>query len=223
MIGILGSSFDPIHVGHLRVALELKQDLNLTEVRFIPSGHPPHRAVSVASDAQRLAMIKAALTGQPGFTLDDRELRRSGPSYTIDTLVSLRAELGDDIPLCLILGQDAFAKLDTWRRWLELISFAHIVVVQRPGQHTRFSDELTKLLVDKRITDPHLLTRQTAGCILNWPVTQLDIASSHIRASVAGGKSIQYLVPDAVEKMIRSEGIYLNNDWQRQEGIHIER
>jgi nicotinate-nucleotide adenylyltransferase len=223
MIGILGSSFDPIHVGHLRVAHELKQDLNFTEVRFIPSGHPPHRSVPVASDAQRLAMIKAAITDQPGFTLDDRELRRRGPSYTIDTLTSLRAELADDIPLCLIVGQDAFVKLDTWQRWLELINLAHIVVIPRPGQHMGLSDKLKKFLADRRITDPHLLTRQVVGCILNWPVTQLDIASSQIRALLTDGKSIRYLVPDAVEKIIRSEGIYLNNDQQRQEGIHIER
>ena len=222
MIGILGGSFDPVHLGHLRPALELYQDLKLSEVRFIPSGLPPHRATPTASNEQRLAMIKAAIAGHDGFTLDERELRRTGPSYTIDTLISLRTELAET-PICLIVGQDAFAKLDTWRRWRELITFAHIVIARRPGQEVVLAQDLAALLAERRIEDPRKLAQQAAGYILNWPVTQLDISSSQIRDGVARGKSIRYLVPDAVEKIISSQGLYLNNDQRGQEELNAKK
>ena len=115
MIGVLGGSFDPVHYGHLRLAIELLQDLALSEMRLIPCGVPPHRALLVASNAQRVAMLQAAIVGEQGLVVDERELRRSGPSYTVDTLTSLRSELGD-VPLCLIMGKDAFIHLHTWHR-----------------------------------------------------------------------------------------------------------
>jgi len=225
MIGILGGSFDPIHFGHLRLALELYEDLGLRQVRLIPSGLPPHRAPPFASPAQRLRMLKAALIDAPGLGIDERELARSGPSYTIDTLTSLRAELGG-VPLCLILGMDAFLSLNTWRRWHEIITLAHIIVAQRPGYDARTSKhdagilpdaELASLIAECRITSPQELANKPAGCILYWPVTQLDISSAHIRALVAAGKSPRYLVPDEVADTIKSQGIYSNDEAQAKE------
>ena len=120
MIGILGGTFDPVHYGHLRPALELLHDLRLEHVRFVPCGTPPHRPEPMANADQRLAMLTAAVGDQPGFRIDTRELRHAAPSYTYNTLTALRAEVGDT-PLCLIIGMDAFHGLDTWYRWEELI------------------------------------------------------------------------------------------------------
>lgn len=229
MIGILGGSFDPIHIGHLRLALELYEDLGLQQVRLIPSGLPPHRAPPVASPTQRLYMLKAALIDAPGLYIDERELARSGPSYTIDTLTSLRAELGG-VPLCLILGMDAFLSLNTWRRWREIITLAHIIVAQRPGYDARISKnearslpgaELASLIAERRTTNPQELANKPAGCILYWPVTQLDISSAHIRALIAAGKSPRYLVPDAVAVTIKSQGIY-SNEVPTKEAAHAK-
>lgn len=208
MIGILGGSFDPIHCGHLRVALELQQDLGLSEMRLIPCGEPPHRAPPVASGAQRLAMLKAAIQGEPGLVADERELKRAGPSYTVDTLTSLRAEMSDDVPLCLVMGKDAFLGLHTWHRWRELVDLAHIVVAERPGCDKRAAGEVAKIYSARRVEAADLLRKRPAGFILPWPVTALDISSSRIRALRATGKSARYLVPDAVMEIIQSQRIY---------------
>ena len=208
MIGILGGSFDPIHCGHLRVALELQQDLGLSEMRLIPCGEPPHRAAPVASGVQRLAMLKAAIQGEPSLVADERELKRAGPSYTVDTLTSLRAEMSDDVPLCLVMGKDAFLGLHTWHRWRELVDLAHIVVAERPGCDKRAAGEVAKIYSERRVEAAELLRKRPAGCILPWPVTALDISSSRIRALRATGKSARYLVPDAVMEIIQSQRIY---------------
>ena len=131
-IGVLGGTFDPIHYGHLRPALELLEALALAEVRFIPCRLPAHRGAPAITPEQRLELVRLATADQPGFVADDRELRRPGRSYMVDTLASLRQDLGET-PLCLILGGDAFAALHTWRRWEDLSKLAHFIVMQRPG------------------------------------------------------------------------------------------
>lgn len=230
MIGILGGSFDPIHCGHLRLALEICEGLGLQQVRLIPSGVPPHRAPPVASALQRLEMLKAAIAAEPSLCVDEREIHRSGPSYTIDTLISLRAELGNT-SLCLILGMDAFLGLDKWRRWREIIELTHIVVAHRPEcdvqagaapKNSRISAELAQFLHKHKINDVRQLADKPGGAILYWPVTQLSIASSHIRSLIAAGNSPRYLVPDAVADTIKSQDIYLNHEVRTQEELHAK-
>jgi nicotinate-nucleotide adenylyltransferase len=230
MIGILGGSFDPVHCGHLRLALEICEGLKLQQVRLIPSGTPPHRTPPVASATQRLGMLKVAIAGELSLYVDEREIHRSGPSYTIDTLISLRAEL-DNTPLCLILGMDAFLGLDKWWRWLEIIELAHIVVAHRPGYDaqtdlsaadSRINVDLAGLLADRLTTDAQQLADKPAGAILYWPVTQLSISSSHIRSLIAAGQSPRYLMPEAVANTIKSQGIYLNNEAQTKEEMHAK-
>ena len=131
-VGVFGGTFDPIHYGHLRTAFELLQALRLAEVRFIPCSDPPHRGKTYASAAERLRMVALAIDGQEGFVADDRELARGGPSYSIDTLLTLREEFPQR-SLGLILGMDAFLGLHTWYRWDEILDVAHIVVAHRPG------------------------------------------------------------------------------------------
>lgn len=139
MIGILGGTFDPIHFGHLRTALDVVEDLNLQQLRFIPCGEPPHRDQPHASPAQRLAMVQLAIASESRFMVDAREIQRGGPSYMVETLESLRQELGEQQSLGLIVGLDAFAALDSWYRWQDLIDLAHLIIMTRPGWAWRIS------------------------------------------------------------------------------------
>lgn len=207
MIGILGGAFDPVHIGHLRVALELYQTLPLREIRFVPCGQPPHRKLPCASVKQRLTMLRMAIQDQQGFCIDEREVRRSGPSYMVDTLSSLRAEF-HDAPLCLIVGLDVFNGLDTWWHWLEIPVFAHIIVVHRPGSAGVNRGKVFELLEQRQVGEPSALLKQTTGAILLWPVRQLDISSSNIRALIAQNKSPRYLLPEQVYAYIQAEGLY---------------
>lgn len=206
MIGILGGTFDPVHIAHLRCALEVQQALRLSEVRFIPSRQPPHRGPPVANPSQRLAMLRLAMGDQPGFVIDERELRREGRSYTVDTLRSLREEFGAR-PLCLLVGLDAFGEIHTWHEWEKLIDLAHIVVMHRPGREPVFHDAVRKM-VDGRVTEAASLRQQPAGRVMFCDVTQLEISATRIREAAAAGGSVRYLVPDRVLDFIHREGLY---------------
>lgn len=206
-IGIAGGTFDPVHHGHLRMALELAAHCRLAGVRFIPAGQPPHRPAPAATGAQRLAMLEVALAGCPGFTVDRRELERDTPSWTVETLESLRAELPGR-PLCLLLGLDAFLGLPRWHRWTELPELAHLVVALRPGAQLPAGGEIGRLLAGRGIRSPDPLHEQPAGCVLVHPVTQLDISASAIRALVAAGGDPRFLVPEPVRELIAASGCY---------------
>ena len=206
-IGIFGGTFDPIHYGHLRTAFEMLQALDLAEVRFIPSGDPPHRGHTYAAAAQRLKMVGLATAGQPGFVVDDRELERDGPSYTVETLTSLRAEHGG-VPIGLILGMDAFLGLTAWHRWEEILGLAHIVVAHRPGWKAPDLGPLGDLIADfgtHRIDDLHATAH---GRVHIHAVTQLEISSSEIRDLVAAGRDPRFLMPDAVRNSIAESECY---------------
>lgn len=208
MIGILGGTFDPIHYGHLRTALDVQQCLSLEEVRFIPCGDPPHRVAPIAEPLQRLSMVRAAIAGQEKFTLDDREVRRKGPSYMVDTLASLKQDFKDE-SLCLILGTDAFNGLDQWFHWQKILELANIVVMQRPeikGQ-TELNKRLLLLLKD-HLVDIEGLKRKQNGAISFVPVTQLDISATMIRQQWQQGKDIQFFLPESVLTLIRQQNIY---------------
>lgn len=206
-IGIFGGTFDPVHVGHLRTAHELRTALGLAEVRFIPCRLPPHRPPPVAPEALRLRMLEAALAGLPGFRIDDRELTRPGPSYMVDTLASLRAEAGDQ-PLCLLLGLDAFLGLPAWHRWQDILALAHIVVARRPGGPQAIAGGAGDLYREHGTERPAALAAAPAGRVLLREVTQLEISSSAIRTLVAGGGDPRFLVPDAVLELIARTHIY---------------
>ena len=208
MIGVFGGTFDPIHFGHLRSALEMLQDLALQEVRFVPLRTAVHRIQPTATAAQRLAMVRAALVDQPGLVADDREFRRTGNSYSYDTLASLRKELGPQRPICLLIGLDAFAELPTWYRWQDIADLAHWVVMGRPGAGTVTDSELRHWMTLRLATDPAILARKPGGSILFRDVTQLDISASAIRARLAVGLSPRFLLPDGVLAIIERERLY---------------
>jgi nicotinate-nucleotide adenylyltransferase len=206
-IGLFGGTFDPIHYGHLRTAFELLQKLNLSEVVFIPAGQPPHREVPLAPAALRLEMVRAAAAGQPGFSVDDREVAREGRSYSVDTLRELRQQYPRR-PLCLLLGMDAFLGIPAWHRWLELFELCHVVVARRPGWDVPIEGTLGQLLAQRGTTELIELHRSIAGRILVQAVTQLEIASSDLRALLLSGGDLRYLVPEAVRAIIERTGCY---------------
>ncbi|NNF66071.1 MAG: nicotinate-nucleotide adenylyltransferase [Gammaproteobacteria bacterium] len=206
-IGVFGGTFDPIHYGHLRTAHELHHALRLTEVRFLPCGLPPHREPAIASGECRLAMVRAATSREPAFIVDDRELRRDGPSYSVDTLLALRAEYPHR-SLCLMVGMDAYLGLPKWYQWRQLLQLAHLVVAHRPGWVAPDSGPLGELLADRGTRDVGDLHSARAGRIFIHAVTQLEISSSALREMVRQGDDPRYLVPDAVRKIIVESNCY---------------
>ncbi|MBZ0070299.1 MAG: nicotinate-nucleotide adenylyltransferase [Gammaproteobacteria bacterium] len=209
MIGVFGGTFDPIHFGHLRCAWEIAEQLELRELRMLPARLPPHRDPPLASADQRRRLLELALAGQSLLRLDTRELERDGPSYMVDTLRSLRAELGDE-PVCLILGQDAFNSLDGWHRWEAIPGLAHLVVVTRPGSTLVDHGPIRDLVERCGVECVDALRARPAGAVLARTVTPLAISASGIRDLLAAGHSPRYLLPDAVLDCVQRERMYLN-------------
>ena len=209
MICILGGTFDPVHFGHLRPALDVQQALDIACVHLLPCRVPPHRAVPLATAEQRLELLQLAVADEPALEVDDRELRRDGPSYMVDTLESLRAEQGEE-PVCLVLGMDALLGLEHWHRWQDIPALCHLVVMHRPGNPWPQQGTLADRVNSARVTDAGALRRQPAGCVIGIPVTQMAVSSTQIRDLLAAGQSPRYLLPDAVLNRIQQEKWYAN-------------
>jgi nicotinate-nucleotide adenylyltransferase len=206
-IGIFGGTFDPIHYGHLRTAFELLRLLALDEVRFIPTAYPPHRRTPRADAALRLRMLLAATAAEAAFVVDERELRRGGASYTIDTLRSLRDDF-PDAAICMILGMDAFLGLPSWKDWQQLLDLAHIVVAHRPGWQAPAHGSLGDFVSAHLSRGADELSRAPAGRVHIEEVTQLEISSTHLRATMRAGIEAKYLMPDSVWNIINETGCY---------------
>ena len=206
-IGVFGGRFDPIHYGHLRTAFELLQALNFEEIRFMPCGNPPHRDQAHADAEFRFEMVAAAIEGQHGFVVDDRELSRKGPSYSVDSLNTLRT----DFPLrsiALIIGMDAFINLPKWYQWQEILQLSHIVVAHRPGWRLPDMGPLGELLTTRgthRVDDLH---EAKSGHIYIHDVTQLEISSSEIRELISLDRIPRFLMPDSVCEIIKRTRCY---------------
>ncbi|MGA8864220.1 MAG: nicotinate-nucleotide adenylyltransferase [Gallionella sp.] len=211
-IGILGGTFDPIHYGHLRLAEEMLELANLRQIRFIPAGTPPHRDAPQVPALHRSAMVRLAIADQPAFVLDEREVARTTPCYTVDTLRELRAELGAEQPLCLLMGGDAFLQLDTWHEWEQLFGLAHIVVGYRPG--FTLEDRIHTVAVglrrhyQQRLCAPDALAKRPAGGIAVLAIPELEISATLIRSRVAEKRSIRYLLPNTVADYIHQHHLY---------------
>ncbi|HKV98022.1 MAG TPA: nicotinate-nucleotide adenylyltransferase [Gammaproteobacteria bacterium] len=206
-IGIFGGSFDPVHFGHLRPAFEILQTLALDEIRLVPAGKSPLRDPPVAPAALRLQMLQAAVHDAAHFIVDERELRRPGPSYTVDTLTELRQEF-PQAQLALIVGMDAFLGFTEWHEWRSLFKYAHIIVAHRPGWELPGGSALTELLCERRVDSAAGLWTEAAGRVLLQPVTQLEISSTRIRAAISAGGDPLYLVPEPVRDLILNSHCY---------------
>lgn len=196
-LAILGGTFDPVHLGHLRVAWEAAEFLG-ADVHLMPANVPPHRAQPVASAAQRVAILRAALQGQDRLILDERELLRAGPSYTVDTLIALRMEIGATRPVVLLVGADAFSGLPSWHRWRELFDLAHIGVLTRAGHEIIESAELSGQIATRRTASIADLRQRAFGRVIEIRVSALEISATHIRNELAAGREPRYLVPAGV-------------------------
>jgi len=206
-IGVYGGMFDPVHNGHLRAGLEVLEAGGLDELRLIPCHRPPHRKGAVGSPAQRLAWLRLGCLGEARLVVDDRELRRDCPSWTVDTLRSLR----DEFPgarLYLVLGEDSFMTLPDWHRWLDIGELAHVVVMTRPGVERVGPEALSKWLIGREAEGWAALDASPVGGVLRQSVTPLAIASTDLRARLAAGRSVRYLVPDRVCDALRDAGAY---------------
>jgi nicotinate-nucleotide adenylyltransferase len=211
-IGLLGGSFDPIHVGHLQLARDARDRLGLRELRLIPAGQPWQKG-PITDAAHRAAMVARAIEGEPGLVLDTYEIERAGPSYTVDTLRALRNAVGPAQPLIWVIGADQMARLDTWREWTALTDLAHIAVAQRNGAAPQLNERLAAW---HRAHHAGIETvhRSPAGCVVDLPMTPVDAAATEIRALLAAPASqardlrLSRLVPAPVLLYIRHAGLY---------------
>lgn len=208
-IGMLGGTFDPVHFGHLRTALDVVEQLQLDQLRLIPCTRSPHRQAPVASGPQRRLMLELAIKNHPRLIVDDRELQRPGPSYTVDTLLSLREDFPDN-PLFVLIGTDAFQALPHWSRWEQLGELAHIVVMRRPDEPLALEGTFADWY-QQHLAEPADRTRPAGGI---WPVnvTQLAISASDIRARLRAGRDVRYLLPEAVIALISQMGLYRDGE-----------
>lgn len=208
-IAIFGGTFDPIHFGHLRSALEVREALRLESIRFIPSYIPPHRVEPLSTPAQRMDMLRIATRDVEGFEVDDRELRREGKSYAIDTLRSLREELGDEVPLITLMGFDSYRFLYEWREWQHLLDYAHVLVMARPGYgEDTLGGEMKKFSRGRLVDEPLCLHSEPNGLICKLELTQIDVSATKIREIVASGRSPAFMLPGEVIQYIYENGLY---------------
>ena len=206
-IGVLGGTFDPIHHGHLRMAIELYQALDLARVHLTPTFKPMYRKQPVATPEQRLEMVKCAVKDEPALFADDREIRRAGITYTIDTLLEMRAEM-PETPLCLLVGIDAFLGFASWHRWKEILNYAHIIIAHRPHYHLPDAGIIADLIHAQLQKEISFIHENMAGGILLRPITALEISATDIRKQIAMGRNPRYLLPDGVYEYIKQNATY---------------
>ncbi len=209
--GILGGTFDPVHLGHVALAEAALAQLPVDEVLWLPSGSPGHRGSPAAGAGDRLAMLELATAGNPRYRIDAAELERSEPTYTVHTLARLRALLGREQPLVLLLGGDSFLSLPTWLRWRELFDLAHIAYVNRPGHAAGDAAPAPALAAEiaRRSASPAMMAASAAGCIASFDLPPVDISASAVRAGIAAGRDMRHLLPVSVLAYIESQKLYL--------------
>lgn len=210
IIGILGGTFDPVHVGHLRLATEAAEQIPLDHVRLIPCHTPAHREAASASQNQRLRMVALATACNPRLVCDDLEIQRGGISYMIDTMKILRDRYPNN-PLCLILGYDAFGRINHWKCWEKLAGLCHFAVAARPGEQPPWDPSLTAWCQNHRAGGPSELSRSRGGRILFLDTVELPVSASDIRQRCSAGRSIRYLVTDAVFRYIEQQRLYIDD------------
>lgn len=199
-IGVMGGTFDPVHYGHLHPAAEVCDGVGMEQIRFVPSRVPVHRDQPVATLADRVRWLQMAAAEFPQFVVDMREVERDSPSWMVLTLESMAHEFPYS-PLCLIMGMDAFLKLDSWHRWGDLFEYAHIVVTHRPGFDRPSTDKANQLLDGReaeKMDELYVLPRAAGGKIFFYPVTPLEISATEIRKNIRNGGSSASMVPESI-------------------------
>jgi len=206
-IGFLGGTFDPIHFGHLRPALEIQEALQLQSLYLMPNYIAPHKATSLASTEQRIEMVKLAIQNTPSLQLNTKELLRDSPSYTVETLALLRTQY-PNTPICFIMGMDSLINFDSWYRYQDILKYCHLVVSHRPGWSPQFNETVSTMLDEHQTTDAAALHSSLNGYIYFQSTTQLDISSSQIRKLCATNQGIDFLTPHPVCQYIKEQNCY---------------
>ncbi len=207
-VAIFGGTFDPVHYGHLRCADEARQKLALNNLYLLPAGNPPHRDKPQATVAQRLDMLYLARTEFPRLLIDDRETRRSGPSYMVDTLQELRNSFPDR-PLLLLIGQDVANQLHSWHHWQKLFDLAHIVILTRPAADSAYRPDLAEQIRLRSVKDVEELNGTTAGAVLQLEVEPIDVSATELKRYIRSGRSPVSMLPAAVLEYIMKNRLYL--------------
>ena len=211
LIGILGGTFDPIHNGHIRLAIEVLEKLKLDEVKLIPANIPPHRPTPFASSADRKKMIKLAISDEKKLSIDLREIENGNISYTVNTLKSLRDEFSNDI-IFLIIGVDVFNMIDGWKEWQSLLNYTHIIVANRSSDNEEnISGALRKWRNENKIDDINFLTSALSGYIYYIDTPIVEISSSMIRKHYTKHKNIEKYLPSNVITYIKENNLYKDN------------
>lgn len=206
-VALLGGTFNPVHHGHLRLALDLLQQLAFDEMHLVPCHIPAHRAAPQVSSERRAHMVSLAIAGSPGLKIDERELQRGSASYTVETLRQLRAERGEACAITWVMGLDAYLGLPTWHCWRELLTLAHLVVINRPGYRLHATGELAEFDRQHRC-EAAALARSSAGALVHLNTRALAISATEIRALTAAGQSTRYLLPEPVREYIARQQLY---------------
>ena len=204
---LLGGTFDPVHYGHLRCADEARTRLGLNKLYLLPAGNPPHRGMPQATVRQRLDMLQLARREFPQLEIDDRETRRSGPSYMFDTLRELRSSLGHS-PLVLLIGQDAANQLHTWYKWERLFELCHIVILTRPDTPASYTSALAERVQPRLVSGVNELFETEAGAVFHLEVEPIDISASGIKHIIRSGDSPSSMLPEAVLQYIIENRLY---------------
>ncbi len=206
-IAILGGTFDPVHVGHIQSALELRQRLGLQQCLLMPCHLPPHRESPQSGAAHRLRMVELAVADIEGLAADDRELRRSGPSYTVDTLAEIRAEVGEAVSINFVMGSDAYNNLHTWRRWQSLFDYANVVVMKRDGYQEEPVAEVNEI-TSARLADPEQLRQIAHGAMAHISLTPWPQSATQVRENLQRGQIPGDSLPNSVANYIKQHRLY---------------
>ena len=207
MIGIFGGTFDPIHQGHLNIASQCIEQLPLTTLAFMPCAQPAHKTHSGVSAEQRLAMVKLAIAQQPAFSIDDRELKRKGPSYSLLSLQELRQEHPNDA-IAFLIGMDSLNNLHKWHKWQDVVALCHLIVCQRPGEALHPSPEIQDYIAQCRTSDVKALTTQQGGLCYFLATSPTPISSSELRKHLKTSATLPEYLPSSVAHYIKSQHIY---------------
>tara|TARA_Y100001935_G_C17311592_1_gene516884 strand:- start:10185 stop:10850 length:666 start_codon:yes stop_codon:yes gene_type:complete len=209
-IGVLGGTFDPIHLGHLSIAIDAINLLGTKNIRFIPSNIPVHRSIPQANANHRMAMIELLANEDKRIIADPREVARKGESYMIETIRSLKTDFPSKV-ICLILGNDAFNEFLTWKDPDEILSLSHIIVMKRPGVIDTNNEAIVRLLKNHKCTKIEEMESNNFGKILFYPATQINISSSDVRVKIKENKDLSGTLHPKIISYISENNLYKNN------------
>jgi nicotinate-nucleotide adenylyltransferase len=207
-VAIFGGTFDPVHLGHIKVAGDLAEHLGVTPIALMPCGKPTHRLPPVATPLQRLDMLELSISGNPNLTIDNTEICSTTPNFTINSLDRIRSRIGSEAAIFLCIGSDTLNHIDSWYKWTELTNYCHIVAVSRPGSPKKYSPQLTEWISGHGSIDLRKLKESPAGCVYQCELSMLNISSTKIRQKIKQNETLQQLLPKKVVNYIQTNHLY---------------